>query len=54
MQYVLTIDVDGKKYDIKIDDWMYLIDNKSLINVSDMKKFGFKVGSLAIGFNKLD
>ncbi|MAZ80620.1 MAG: hypothetical protein CMP18_02420 [Rickettsiales bacterium] len=54
MQYILTIAVDDKKYDIKIDDWMYLIDNKSLINVSDMKKFGFKVGSLAIGFNKLD
>lgn len=53
MEYVLTVPVDGKKYDIKIKDWLYLIDDKSLMNVSDMTKFGFKVGSLAIGFKKL-
>ena len=53
MQYVLTIPVDDKKYDIKINDWLFLVNENSLINVSDMKKFGFKVGSLAIGFNKV-
>lgn len=53
MKYVLTIPVDDKKYNIKINDWLYLINNNSLINVSDMTKFGFKVGSLAIGFNKI-
>jgi hypothetical protein len=54
MEYVLTVPVDNKKYDIKISDWLYLVDKNSLVNVSDMKKFGFKVGSLAIGFKKLD
>ena len=52
MKYVLTVPVDGKKYDIKIEDWMYLIDEKSLINSSELRKFGFKVGSLTIGFKK--
>ncbi len=54
MQYVLTIPVDDKKYDIKINDWLFLVNENSLINVSDMKKFGFKVGSLAIAFNKVN
>lgn len=53
LDYVLTIPVDGKNYDIRIKDWMYLIDEKSLINVSTLSKFGFKVGSLSIGFKKL-
>lgn len=54
MDYIITIPVDDKKYDIKVKDWLYLVDEKSLINVSDMTKFGIKVGSLAIGFKKLD
>lgn len=53
MEYVLTVPVDNKKYDITIKDWLYLIDNKSLVNVSSMTKFGFKVGTLTIGFKKL-
>lgn len=53
MEYVLKIPVDGKIYDININDWMFLIDKNSLVNVSDLTKFGFKVGSLAIGFKKL-
>jgi hypothetical protein len=53
MNYVLTIDVDGKKYDISLVDWIYLIDEKTAINVSKMKKFGFTVGTLTIAFKKL-
>jgi hypothetical protein len=53
MDYVLTIPVDDKTYDIKIKDWLYLIDPNSLVNVSTMTKFGFKVGSLTIGFKKI-
>ncbi len=53
MQYVLTIPVDNKNYNFVINDWMYLIDNDSLINVSTIRKFGFKVASLTIGFKKI-
>jgi hypothetical protein len=53
MNYVLTIPVDNRKIDVKIDDWMYLIDSDSLINVSELRKFGFKVASLTIGFKKI-
>ena len=53
MNYVLKIDVDGKKYDISLVDWIYLVDEKTAINVSAMTKFGFRVGTLTISFKKL-
>jgi hypothetical protein len=53
MQYVLTIPVGEKKYNFAINDWMYLVDNDSLINISTIKKFGFKVATLTIGFKKI-
>jgi hypothetical protein len=53
MQYVLSIPVGDKKYNFAINDWMYLIDNDSLINISTIKKFGFKVATLTIGFKKI-
>lgn len=53
MDYVLQVDVDGKKYDISLIDWIYLVDEKNAINVSQMKKFGFRVGTLSISFKKL-
>lgn len=53
MSYVLKIDVDGKKYDINLTDWIYLVDDKTAINVTKMTKFGFNVGTLTISFKKL-
>ena len=53
MAYVLSVDVDGKKYDISLTDWIYLVDSKTAINVSKMTKFGFTVGTLTISFTKL-
>ena len=53
MDYVLSVDVDGKKYDISLVDWIYLVDEKTAINVSQMTKFGFRVGTLNISFKKL-
>lgn len=53
MDYVLTIDVDGKKYDIRLVDWIYLVDEKTAINVTRMSKFGFTVGTLTIAFKKI-
>jgi len=54
MKYVLSIPYKGKNMNVSVDDWMYLIDEKSLVNVSEIKKFGFVVAKLTIGFKKLD
>jgi hypothetical protein len=53
MDYVLRIDVDSRKLDVRLIDWIYLLDEKNAINVSKMKKFGFTVGTLSIAFKKL-
>ena len=53
MDYVLKVNVDGKNYDIRLIDWIYLVDEKTAINVSQMTKFGFRVGTLSISFKKL-
>lgn len=53
MDYILKVDVDGTDYDIRLIDWIYLVDEKTAINVSQMTKFGFRVGTLSISFKKL-
>ena len=53
MNYTLTIPYENRKINVNIDDWMFLIDNDSLINISQLKKFGFKVATLTIGFKKI-
>lgn len=52
MNYVMRIPVDGKEYDISIDDYLYRLDEKRVLNISKLKKFGFTVGSLFIYFEK--
>lgn len=52
MKYVLNLDVSGKKYNVNLDDWMYLLDEKTLVNKSTIKKFGITFGQLTIFFKK--
>jgi len=55
MKYVLDLEVDkGKRYKVNLDDWMYLLDEKTLVNKSTIKKFGITFGKLTIFFKKLD
>jgi hypothetical protein len=56
MSYVLDLEVDksGARYKVNLDDWMYLLDEKTLINKSSIKKFGITFGKLTIFFKKLD
>lgn len=52
MGYLLRVPVKDSTYDIRMDDWMYLMDEHTLINHTTMTKFGFKVGDLLITFRK--
>lgn len=57
MKYVLDLEVDKEKktrYNVSLDDWMYLLDDKILVNKSKIKKFGITFGKLTIFFQKLD
>ena len=42
----------GTVYHVQFDDWMYLMDDHLLLNHSVITKFGFKVGSVFLSFNK--
>lgn len=52
MKYVLQIPTNGRVYDITMDDWLYRIDEKIVLNRAAMKKFGFNVGSVTTSFYK--
>ena len=50
--YVLALNVDGQTWNMDMDDWMFLIDEKTMINRTTMSKFGVGVGELTIVFRK--
>lgn len=53
-RYVLALPVDGKVYHVDFDDWMYLIDEHTLLNRSEMRKFGLRIGEVTLSFRKRD
>ena len=46
-RYVLALPVDGKTYHVDFDDWMFLIDDKVMLNRSYMSKWGFRIGEVS-------
>lgn len=52
LKYTLTVEKDGTSHDLKSDDWIFLVDEKHAMNRNVLTKFGFKVGELAIAFQK--
>jgi len=51
--YTLKLPVDGKVYEVDFDDWMYLMDDKVMLNKAQMSKFGFRLGEVTLSFQKL-
>ncbi len=52
-EYELEIPVDGTVYEVTLDDWMFMIDEKRLFNKTDMSKWGFHVGEVILYIEKL-
>ena len=50
--YVLALPVDGRTWHMDMDDWMFLIDEKTMLNRTTMSKFGVKVGEVTLAFRK--
>jgi hypothetical protein len=53
-RYVLRLPVDGKTYEVDFDDWMYLMDERVMLNTSKMSKFGVRLGEVVLAFRKRD
>jgi hypothetical protein len=51
-RYVMALPVDGKTYHVDFDDWMFLIDDKAMLNRSFMSKWGFNLGEVTLSFVK--
>ena len=50
--YTLLLPVDGKTIEVQFDDWMYLMNDKVMLNKATMSKFGFKLGEVTLSFFK--
>lgn len=50
--YTLQVPVRGSVYDIDFDDWMYLIDESTVLNRASMSKFGVQVGEVLISLRR--
>ncbi|MFP0198288.1 MULTISPECIES: DUF3833 domain-containing protein [Pseudomonas] len=51
-RYRLNVPVDDSTYEMSMDDWMYLMDEDTLINRTRMSKFGVEVGQVTLFFRR--
>ncbi len=52
-RYTLDLATDSGRYKIAFDDWMFLIDDRVMLNRAVMSFFGVRVGEVLISFRKL-
>ena len=50
--YTLRLPVDGKEYEVQFDDWMFLVDERVMLNRATMSKFGITLGEVLLSFTK--
>lgn len=50
--YTLRLPVDGSVYEVQFDDWMYLMDQRVMLNKAVMTKWGVRLGEVTLSFVK--
>lgn len=50
--YTMALPVDGRIIEVQFDDWMYLIDQRVMLNKAEMRKFGIRLGEVTLSFTK--
>ncbi|CAN5246457.1 hypothetical protein BH10PSE18_BH10PSE18_26540 [soil metagenome] len=50
--YTLKQPVGDSVYEVQMDDWMYLVDGKVMLNRAVMRKFGVRVGDVTLSFQR--
>lgn len=50
--YTLRLPVDGKEYEVQFDDWMFLVDDRVMLNRATMSKFGVTLGEVLLSFTR--
>ncbi|HYF58907.1 MAG TPA: DUF3833 family protein, partial [Burkholderiaceae bacterium] len=51
-RYTLALDVDGTVWNVDFDDWMFLVDERTMLNRATMSKFGLRLGDVLLSFTK--
>ena len=51
-RYTMALPVDGSVYEVQFDDWMYLMDQRVMLNKAVMSKFGIRLGEVTLSFSK--
>ena len=51
-RYTLALKVDGRTWNVDFDDWMYLIDDRVMLNRATMSKFGVRLGEVLLSFTR--
>ena len=44
--------VDGRVWQVQMDDWMYLMDDDVVLNQTTMSKFGVTLGQVTLFFSR--
>jgi NOL1/NOP2/fmu family ribosome biogenesis protein len=44
--------VDSNTWEVEFEDWMYLIDEKVMLNKARMSKWGIYLGEVTLSFTK--
>ncbi len=51
--YTLRLPVNGSVYEVQLDDWMFLMDDRVMLNRATMSKFGIRLGEVLLSFTKV-
>ena len=50
--YTLALPVEGRVIEVQFDDWMFLLDERVMLNRAAMSKWGVHLGEVTLGFIK--
>ncbi len=51
-RYTLALPVDGTVLNVQMDDWMYLMNPRVMLNKARMSKLGIHLGDVTLSFTK--
>jgi hypothetical protein len=51
-RYTLALKLDERTIEVQFDDWMYLMDERVMLNKAVMSKFGIYLGEVTLAFTK--
>ena len=51
-RYTLALPIDGRVWHFEFDDWMFLVDDRVMLNRAVMSKFGIRLGEVTLSFVK--